>query len=79
MIALRALDLIGVRATWMLAGGVFVGIAWQPLADALAPWLEAMIVLNLSLSMMRIEPARFVSHLKRPGPAAAAFGFSIEK
>ena len=77
MIALRALDLIGVRATWMLAGGVFLGIAWQPLADALAPWLEAMIVLNLSLSMMRIEPARFVSHLKRPGPAAAAFGFSM--
>ena len=54
---LRGLDFVAKRATWMLAAGVFGGIAWQPLADFLAPWLEALIVMNLSLSMMRIEPA----------------------
>ncbi len=74
---LAALDLVGRRATWFLAGGVFLGIAWQPLAAALAPWLEALIVLNLSLSMMRIEPARLLAHLRKPAPAVALFAFSM--
>lgn len=74
---LGTLDLIGRRATWFLAGGVFLGLAWQPLAQALAPWLEALIVMNLSLSMMRIEPARLLVHLRRPWLAAAAFLFSM--
>ena len=74
---LGALDLAGRRAPWLLAGGVFLGIAWQPLAHALAPWLEALIVLNLSLSMTRIAPAEFAARLRRPLAAAAAFAFSM--
>lgn len=74
---LRGLEFVARRATWMLAAGVFAGIAWQPLADALAPWLEALIVMNLSLSMMRIEPAALRAHLRRPGLIAAIFLFSM--
>ena len=57
MMILRGLELVAQRTTWVLAAGVFAGIAWQPLAGIFAPWLEAFIVMNLSLSMMRIEPA----------------------
>lgn len=77
MIVLRLLELSAARATWLLAAGVFGGIAWQPLAHALAPWLEALIVLNLSISMMRIEPSRFAAWLRRPALIAFVFVFSM--
>ena len=77
MILLAGLDWVAKRATWMLAAGVFGGIAWQPLADALAPSLEALIIMNLSLSMMRIDPAALKDYLRRPGLIAIIFVFSM--
>ncbi len=77
MIPLRLLETMGRRAPWLLAAGVFGGIAWQPLADALAPWLEALIVMNLSLSMMRVEPSALSGYLRRPALIAAIFGFAM--
>lgn len=77
MIVLCGLDWVAGRATWFLAAGVFCGIVWQPLADALAPWLEALIVMNLSLSMMRIEPAALKDYFRRPGLIAIIFVFSM--
>ena len=74
---MNPLALIAGRATWMLAIGVFGGIVWQPLADALAPWLEAFIVMNLTLSMVRIEPAALGAYLRRPGLIAAIFVFTM--
>ena len=77
MTLLAGLDWVAKRATWMLAAGVFGGIVWQPLADALAPWLEALIIMNLSLSMMRIDPAALKDYLRRPGLIAIIFVFSM--
>jgi predicted Na+-dependent transporter len=77
VILLAGLDWVAKRATWMLAAGVFGGIAWQPLADALAPSLEALIIMNLSLSMMRIDPAALKDYLRRPGLIAIIFVFSM--
>ncbi len=71
------LELIARRATLMLAVGVFGGIAWQPLAQALAPWLEALIVMNLSLSMMRIELEDLKHYLRRPALIAVIFVFAM--
>jgi len=77
MILLNALELVARRTTWVLAAGVFLGIAWQPLANFFAPWLEAFVVMNLSLSMMRIEPAALQNYLRRPVLIAAIFVFSM--
>jgi len=77
MMILRGLDTVAKYATWMLAAGVFGGIAWQPLADFLAPWLETLIVMNLSLSMMRIEPSALKNYFRRPALIAAIFIFSM--
>lgn len=77
MMISRGLELVARRTTWVLAGGVFAGIAWQPLADFFAPWLEVLIVMNLSLSMMRIEPAALRRYLRRPALLAAIFVFSM--
>ena len=77
MIIPQGLDWVAKRATWMLAAGVFSGIAWQPLADTLAPWLEVLIVINLSLSMMRIEPSALKDYLRRPFLISAIFIFSM--
>ena len=77
MLILQGLDTVAKYATWMLAAGVFGGIAWQPLADFLAPWLEALIVMNLSLSMMRIEPSALRNYFRRPLLIAAIFVFSM--
>ena len=77
MIFIRSLELVAQRTTWVLAIGVFAGIAWQPMADFLAPWLEAFIVMNLSLSMMRIEPCALKKYLCRPVLIATIFVFSM--
>ena len=77
MMILRGLELVAQRTTWVLAAGVFAGIAWQPLASFFAPWLEAFIVMNLSLSMMRIEPAALRDYLRRPVLIATIFVFSM--
>ena len=77
MILLAGLDWVAKRATWMLAAGVFGGIVWQPLANALAPWLEALIIMNLSLSMMRIDPESLRGYLSRPGLISLIFVFSM--
>lgn len=77
MMILRGLELVAQRTTWVLAAGVFAGIAWQPLASFFAPWLEAFIVMNLSLSMMRIEPAALRNYLRRPVLIATIFVFSM--
>jgi BASS family bile acid:Na+ symporter len=77
MMILRGLELVAQRTTWVLAAGVFAGIAWQPLAGIFAPWLEAFIVMNLSLSMMRIEPAALRDYLRRPVLIATIFVFSM--
>ena len=77
MMILRGLELVAQRTTWVLAAGVFAGIAWQPLAGIFAPWLEAFIVMNLSLSMMRIEPAALRNYLRRPVLIATIFVFSM--
>jgi predicted Na+-dependent transporter len=73
MNVLLPLEVMGRRAPWLLAAGVFGGILWQPLADVLAPWLEALIVMNLALSMMRIEPSALTGYLRRPGLIATIF------
>jgi predicted Na+-dependent transporter len=70
---LLPLEIMGRRAPWLLAAGVFGGILWQPVADFLAPWLEALIVMNLALSMMRIEPSALAGYLRRPGLIATIF------
>ena len=77
MMILRGLELVAQRTTWVLAAGVFAGIAWQPLASFFAPWLEAFIVMNLSRSMMRIEPAALRNYLRRPVLIATIFVFSM--
>ena len=77
MMILRGLELVAQRTTWVLAAGVFAGIAWQPLAGFFAPWLEAFIVMNLSLSMMRIEPVALRNYLRRPVLIATIFVFSM--
>ena len=74
---MRPLEFIAGRAPVLLAAGVFAGIFWQPLADALAPWLEALIVVNLALSMIRIEAAALRAYLRRPGLIAVVFLFSM--
>tara|TARA_Y100001970_G_scaffold292597_1_gene434580 strand:+ start:11914 stop:12849 length:936 start_codon:yes stop_codon:yes gene_type:complete len=77
VIPLKGLDWIAKRATWFLAAGVFGGIAWQPLADTLAPWLEVLIVMNLSLSMIRIDPTSLRAYLRRPYLITIVFIFSM--
>jgi len=77
MILLNTLDWVAKRATFMLAAGVFSGIVWQPLANALAPWLEALIVINLSLSMVRIAPGALSKYIRRPVLIAVIFVFSM--
>ena len=77
MIGQSGLSWVAKNATIMLSIGVFIGIAFQPLARLLAPWLEILIIFNLSLSMIRIAPETLTKYINRPFLIASIFVFSM--
>ncbi len=61
-----ALDFLARHATRFLAGGVLLGFAAPPLADALRPWLGPIIVVTLTLALVRLDYGEVRAHGRRP-------------
>lgn len=61
-----ALGFLSRHATRFLAGGVLLGFAAPPLADALRPWLGPIIVATLTLSLVRLDYGEVRAHGRRP-------------
>ena len=62
----RALGFLASQATRFLAGGVLLGFAAPPLADALRPWLGPIIVVTLVLALIRLDYGEVRAHGRRP-------------
>jgi BASS family bile acid:Na+ symporter len=69
--ARSSLAWLGRRAPWALAAGVFTGLAVPPLAALLRPAFVPAVVLLLTLSMARVDPAR-LRRTARAAPLIAA-------
>ncbi len=67
-----ALSRIGRHGTLILAGSVFVGLALPQLATILKPCFGPAIVVLVTLSFLRVDPAELRRHWTRPGLIAAA-------
>jgi len=53
----------------MLAGGVFLGLAWPQLAHWSAPALVPSVFLLLTVSLLRLDWSRLAAERRRPGSA----------
>jgi len=62
----RLLDWIAARATLLLASGVLLGLAIQPVAALMRPWLTPIIVLNIVVALLRLELSEVLAYGRRP-------------
>jgi BASS family bile acid:Na+ symporter len=63
----RALERLAGSATPILAGGVFVGIAWPALAHLLRPVLVPIVFAVMALAFLRLEWGAVRNYGRRPG------------
>src|SRR5581483_5861092 len=66
------LTLLGRHGTLIAALSIFVGLALPPLAAACKPYLGEAIVVMVTLSFLRVDPAELRSHWTSPGLIVAA-------
>ncbi len=55
------------HAVWFWASALFIGLAFQDLAEALRPVVFPFAVLTMMMSMTRMDFTRVLSYLRRPG------------
>jgi BASS family bile acid:Na+ symporter len=86
----RVLVLLSTHGTWILAGGVFLGLAWPQAARFMGPMLAPSVFLILTASLVRLDWPATVGYARRPlivivslvalmglAPIAAAFVVSL--
>lgn len=69
---LRPLVLLGRHAPPVLAGSVFLGLAWPALADWFKPAVVPTVYVLLALSLLRLDWVGVTRNMRRPGPAILA-------
>jgi BASS family bile acid:Na+ symporter len=62
----RFLVLLSTHGTWILAGGVFLGLAWPQAARFMAPALAPSVFLILTASLVRLDWAATRGYVRRP-------------
>lgn len=67
-----AIRLLRARAPLFMLGGVALGLALPPLAEAVRPAVVSISIAMVVVSMLRVEPARFFHALRNPAYLAAA-------
>ncbi len=74
---LRPLALLGRHGTWILAGGLFIGLLLPPLAALLRPALSLFIFLLTAASFLSIDWPALAAHARRPGLLALVLAWSL--
>jgi len=62
----RLLVFLSTHGTWILAGGVFVGLAWPQAAHFMGPTLAPSVFLILTTSLLRLDWSAMLGHVRRP-------------
>jgi BASS family bile acid:Na+ symporter len=62
----RFLVFLSTHGTWILAGGVFIGLAWPQAARFLGPMLAPSVFLILTASLLRLDWHAALSYARRP-------------
>ncbi len=73
----RLIAAIGRRAPLWLAGGVFLGLVLPDLATTLRPALGPLVGLLLGGSLLRLDWAGLLGHLRRPGNVMMATSWQL--
>jgi len=63
----RFLVMLSAHGTWILAGGVFIGLAWPQAASLLGPLLAPSVFLILTASLVRLDWSATLGYARRPG------------
>lgn len=73
----RLLGFLGRHATWVLFGGVFLGLAVPPLAALARPLLAPAVVAMLMAMLLRIDWRAMGAYARRPGLAAVLVAWML--
>lgn len=63
----RALKILSAQATGILAGGIFVGLAWPAAARVLSPLLAPSVFVILTAALVRLDWRQTLDYARRPG------------
>lgn len=63
----RLLTILSVRATAILAGGIFLGLAWPAAARAFSPLLAPSVFVILTAALVRLDWRQTLAYARRPG------------
>ena len=63
----RLLTILSVRATAILAGGIFLGLAWPAAARAFSPLLAPSVFVILTAALVRLDWRQTLAYTRRPG------------
>ncbi len=66
-----ALETIASRATWLMAGGLVVGVIFQPVAAFFRPCILYAIIVILAVAMVQLDTVRLRRYARRPIVIAA--------
>jgi len=62
----RILVFLSTHGTWILAGGVFLGLAWPQAARVMGPMLAPSVFLILTASLVRLDWQATLGYARRP-------------
>lgn len=68
----RGLEAVGRRGVWFMAGGLVVGFALPPVADAFRPGIIPAMLALLTIAMVRLDVDRLKAYGRRPAMLALA-------
>jgi bile acid:Na+ symporter, BASS family len=74
---LRPFAFLGRHGTWLLAGGLFIGLAMPALAALLRPMLAGFVFLLTTATFLSIDWQELARHARRPGLLALILAWTL--
>ncbi|MBE9605190.1 hypothetical protein IAI18_09960 [Acetobacteraceae bacterium H6797] len=65
------------QGSWLLAGGIFLGLLVPPLAAAMRDVVTPTVALLMTLVLLRVDPVQLLAHLRRPVMILALTGWTL--
>lgn len=74
---LRPLAFFGRHGTWFLAGGLFIGLIFPPIATVLRPALSPLVFLLTTTTFLSLDWAALATHARRPALLSLVVAWSL--
>ncbi len=74
---LKSLDWLARHASWLIAGGLFIGIVFPDLARLFRPVVGPSVFVLMVATVLRIDWSKAAAYVRRPAPAGIAVAWLL--